>query len=403
MKRKTKENPALKERVISGGRYALYLEYYLGSTREPITNEAGEAVLYTSGKMQGTPKYKVHHIRRKENLGIYVPINPKTTKERAEKNENYRIAEALKLERQKEFLEDSKGIVFKNKKENILLLMDEYLEEYNKKGVRTIKSAINVFKRFLSNTPKYSLYTTHLQPNQITKDMIRDFVEYIQEHHRGEGALSVYKRFRQVIKHLIEHDILIKNPCSGITITADTETIKKDILSQEEVNLLLATEYKGQNEELRRAVEFALYTGLRYCDIRDITYRAIDYSNRTLTIQQAKTGGFVIQYLTDRQIEIIGKPKNNNKDQNIFNIPTHNGCTHSLKTWCKKAGIEKHITWHSLRHTFGTLLSNNPKLSTKEIATLMGHTTTKYTERYMRASNERMRAGIEELQKRIGK
>ena len=71
LENKSKDNPRLEQRLLADGQISLYLEYYLGRESEPVLDEFGEPVLYESGKMAGTPKYRVRHIRRKENLNLY--------------------------------------------------------------------------------------------------------------------------------------------------------------------------------------------------------------------------------------------------------------------------------------------------------------------------------------------
>ena len=70
LENKSKDNPRLEQRLLSDGQISLYLEYYLGRQCEPVVDEFGVPVMYESGKMAGTPKYKVKHLRRKENLNL---------------------------------------------------------------------------------------------------------------------------------------------------------------------------------------------------------------------------------------------------------------------------------------------------------------------------------------------
>ena len=89
----------------------------------------------------------------------------------------------------------------------------------------------------------------------------------------------------------VEHDVFLKNPTTGVTIKADQEKLTKDILSIEEIQQLIKTHYIGENEDIRRAFIFCLYCGLRWCDVKDLTFANVDYSNRLLRFEQAKTKG----------------------------------------------------------------------------------------------------------------
>lgn len=109
LENKTKDNPRLEQRVLSDGRISLYLEYYLGRQSEPVLDEMGKPVLYQSGKMAGTPKYRVRHIRRKENLNLYLIATPKTPFDKNQNKETLQLAKKIRFEREQELLEKQDG------------------------------------------------------------------------------------------------------------------------------------------------------------------------------------------------------------------------------------------------------------------------------------------------------
>ena len=59
-------------------------------------------------------------------------------------------------------------------------------------------------------------------------------------------------------------------------------------------------------------------------------------------------------------------------------------CLKALRHWCKRAGIDKHITWHCARHSFAVNILNNGA-NIKTVAALLGHSGLKHTEKYTRA------------------
>ena len=65
----------------------------------------------------------------------------------------------------------------------------------------------------------------------------------------------------------------------------------KDVLSQEEIQRLIDTHYPREKENVRNAFIFCLYTGMRFCDVKDLQYGSIDYANRLLSFEQDKTKG----------------------------------------------------------------------------------------------------------------
>lgn len=137
------------------------------------------------------------------------------------------------------------------------------------------------------------------------------FVDYLQSRSVGEGAKSIYQRFKKVIRYAIEHDVILK----------------------------------------------------------DLTYKNVDYSNKLLKFEQNKTKGHssasgVVIPLNDGLVSIIGEPlADGNKDVLIFNLPSYESCCKSVKRWVKRAGIDKHISWHVASHSKFFYLLNISELS----------------------------------------
>ena len=403
LENKSKDNPRLEQRLLADGQISLYLEYYLGRESEPVLDEFGEPVLYEGGKMAGTPKFKVRHIRRKENLNLYLVANPRTPIERNQNKETLQLAKKIRQEREQELLENSEGYRLKKDRQiNFLEYFQNYIDNYTKKDIRMMQIALQRFKDFLKETPEYTKFAKGIKPEQLNKDMMVVFTEYLQSRSIGEGAKSIYQRFKKVINYAIEHDVITKNPCTGVVIKVDSQILRKDVLSLDEVQKLIATNDEKQNPEIRRAFIFCLYCGLRYCDVKDLTFANVDYSNRLLKFEQNKTKGHssnsgVIIPLNDGLLRLLGEPTiDQSKESLIFSLPSYEMCLKSLKRWVKRAGIDKHISWHCARHSFAVNILNNGA-NIKTVASLLGHSGLKHTEKYTRAVDKLKEDAINSL------
>ena len=51
-----------------------------------------------------------------------------------------------------------------------------------------------------------------IKPELITKDMMEQFVAYLRSRSVGEGAKSIFQRFKKVIHYAIDHDVMLKDP-----------------------------------------------------------------------------------------------------------------------------------------------------------------------------------------------
>lgn len=399
-----KDNPKLEQSILSDGRISLYLEYYLGRESKPVLDEYDNPVLYDSGKMKGRPKIKVTHKRSKESLNLYLIQNPRTPIERTQNKQTLELARKIRAEREQQLLEQGKGYRLKRHDINFIDYFQTYIDNYTKSDVRMVKIALQRFKDFCKDTKEYNIFQTSIKPQQITKDMMADYVDYLKSRSVGCGANSIYQRFKKVIIYAIDHDIMVKNPCKGIVCEADEETLRKEILSPEEEEALINTHYDNENPNIRRAFILCLYCGIRFCDVKDLQYKNVDYQNRWLHFEQNKTKGHskrsgVDIPLSDELIEFIGQPKDGEtRDSLIFPLPSYECCLKALGRWVKRAGITKHISWHCARHSFAVNILNNGA-NIKTVASLLGHSGLRHTEKYTRAVDSLKKAAIESLPK----
>lgn len=372
----TTDNPKLGAKILSDGRESLFLDYYLGY-QMVWSEKLGREVAKKN--------------RRREYLSLYLWQAPRTPIERQQNKETLELAKKIRFERGQQLLEQGEG--YRLKKDNNINFLDwmwSYYEAYTKGDKRHIKRAHDVFIDFLNATPEYHKYAKRLKPEQLDKEMIEAFTEYLQHRFRGEGPHTLYARFKKIIAAAVDKDVMRKDPCHGISITIDNGSLKKDVLSMDEIKQLITCHYQGESVNIRRAFLFCLRCGLRFCDVKDLTYSNVDFSNRLLKFEQAKTKGHssassVVIPLSDGVLELIGKPSvEGNRDELIFPLPSHTMCLKALRHWCKRAGIDKHITWHCARHSFAVNILNNGA-NIKTVAALLGHSGLKHTEKYTRA------------------
>ena len=398
LENRTKENPKLLSSTLSDGRISLYLEYYLGRTEIPVLDEHGEQVYYESGEMQGKPKYSVKHNRKKEILNLYLLDKPRTTIERAQNKETLDLAISIRQEREQQLKEGKLGYRLKAKEVMFQDWMYSYWEKTTK-DKRMIKGAMNRFVSFINE--EYPFFSNGITPNQISKDMLEHFIDYLKSKSTGDGAYSYWKRFKKMVKVATEKGLFIDNPCNGIVLKADDEALKKDILSIEEMQQLINTTYTEQNQEIRRAFIFTLYTGIRFCDIKELSYENIDYAKRLLSFNQNKTQGqskrsWVYIPLNDGLLSLVGEASTGNHKEKVFKLPSHTMCLKALRSWTKKAGITKHITWHCGRHSFAVNILNNGA-NIKTVSSLLGHSSLAMTEKYTRAIDKLKEDAINSL------
>ena len=107
--------------------------------------------------------------------------------------------------------------------------------------------------------------------------------------------------------------------------------LRKDVLSPEEIQKLIACHYDNENPTIRRAFIFCLYCGLRFCDVKDLTYRNVDYANRLLKFEQSKTKG---HSASSGVVIPLGKESRNRQTYKLALCPPF-FCREHSKQWGK--------------------------------------------------------------------
>lgn len=394
------ENPKLGAKLLSDGRESLFLDFYFGFT-----------MVYSSTQDKMVPKKQ----KRRESLNLYLWHSPRTPQQRQENKETLALADKIRRNRANDLAEPEKKVELQTKKADVNFLdyVQEYIDSYSKADVRVIQMALNRFKNFLRDTPEYSTFAGFIKPNQIDCDMIEAFTEYLQHTSTGEGAKTIYQRFKKVIRYAVANDVMRKNPCinkqgQNITIKVDDGALIKDVLSPEEIKMMIDTHYPKENLQVRNAFLFSLNTGMRWCDVRDLTFGQFDFTNKTFAYNQNKTKGHstksnVSLPLTDTLLGLMGEqPEARGKDELVFALPSHTMALKALRRWTMFAGIDKHITFHCARHSFGTNMASTAAqkgFSIRLVQDMLGHSSLRYTERYTRVVDEQKKQAMAELNK----
>lgn len=405
LQNRAKQNPKIRQLELKDGRASLYLEYYLGRSETPVLDENGGQVLYTSGAMKGKPKFHVKHRRKKENLNLYIWVHPRSQQERLQNKNTLALAEKIRFEREQQFLEDREGYRLKKDKEtNFLAYFKEKCESerftcYVRKSV---VQTYNRFIRFLKETPRYSKYDKFLHMETLTPELVLKFSEFLRANGKGEGPNKMYHYFKRIVLDAMEDGLIRTNPCKGIVVKHDRQQLTKEILSPDEIKTLIATRYEEENREVQRAFVFSLFTGVRWCDVKLMTYGNVDMTTRTLRFNQKKVEGrsahsAVVFPLSEDLISLIGEPSQPyDPKELIFKIPNYSTCNKHLKRWIKTAGINKWISWHCARHSFAVnVLDKGANIKT--VSTLMGHCGISSTEKYLHVLDKQKMEAVDSL------
>lgn len=366
---------SLRQKAISKNRQSLYLDFY-----PPI------------------PHPKTGKPTRREFLGMYIFDNPKHPIDKQNNKETLLIAERIRQKKEN----------FLNKPE----IYSEYEKEQLKKKEQNEYNFLDYFQRLIdkrtgSNADNWTAALNYLKV--FSKDTLKvgdlnerfcnEFKEYLLNANSlrrkntklaNNTALSYFNKFKAALKQAYKDDVLSFDLNSKVSPIKEADT-KKEFLNIEEVNLLANTPCK--NEQLKRAALFSILTGLRFSDIKSLSWGQIELIKNDgyiLKFQQQKTKGIETLPISKQAYELLGK-KGETSELIFKGLSYSAKISKELKEWTTAAGIDKKITFHCFRHTYATLqLFNGADLYT--VSKMLGHKSLKTTQVYAKIVDATKRA-----------
>lgn len=138
---------------------------------------------------------------------------------------------------------------------------------------------------------------------------------------------------------------------------------------------------------LRNASLFSCLTGLRISDILNLKWENLCTApdlGLCIRLRTQKTQTEALLPISYEAYALCGEPGTGKVFKELRRCMTG----YPLKAWIKKAGIQKHITFHTARHTYATmLLTLGVDLYT--VSKLLGHTSIKHTQRYAKIISQK--------------
>ena len=193
------------------------------------------------------------------------------------------------------------------------------------------------------------------------------------------SASSYYKCFISVLKEASLKKIIDKDVLEAIDFIKEEETFR-EYLTEEELKTLWNTEC--EDPQLRRAAFFSVFTGLRFGDIKKLTWEKVFVDNVQgyyINLNTSKTKSKDNLPIPEEAYKLL--KQEGTKEGIVFKGLVYSKTLRPLKNWMKETGISKHITFHNFRHTFATLqLANGTDIYT--VSKLLGHKNISTTQIY---------------------
>lgn len=327
--------------------------------------------------------------RSYEFLKLY--LLPEVSAKVKEQNRTTRAAvEAIKSQRIIDITNGKAGIKRTSGWQRLLLTdwLDRHVANQERKGIRnlgTLKSVVRIVTAYAKKT----------RMGDIDKKWSLGFIDWLQNtyipvisqdkgnQHLSSGTAATYvSQLSAALNAAVRAELLGENP---FMLLSASEKIKKpesqrQFLTIEEIKMMIAAECS--NPTVKQAYLFSCYCGLRISDIYALRWKDVRMNDGRymLSVVMKKTSTPIYIPLSANALEWL--PERTDDESCVFaGLPTEPTVNRILGVWAKSAGIDKHLTFHTSRHTFGTLMMTvGADLYTT--SKLMGHSDVRTTQIY---------------------
>ncbi len=209
-----------------------------------------------------------------------------------------------------------------------------------------------------------SKFRSHIEFKDLNPCLVYDFERFLFENQFKTNTVAKHmKHFKAFVNSAINKGYIDLNDYPFRRYHIKMSETKHTFLLPEELEKLENMELAGRRQSLSQSLDaflFCCYTGLRYSDFINLSEKNIVTIDKRpwLVFNTVKTGAEVKLPLTflfeGKAWKLLRKHKGHLSD--FFSIKPNSTVNKELIRIGKIAGIEKHFSFHSARHTNATLL-----------------------------------------------
>lgn len=258
-------------------------------------------------------------------------------------------------------------------KANFLDYYSDFVENNKRDNNRHLSCCFSKFKTWIKRP--------RVAPIEITYDLCFRFRRHLLDTLKGETPQNYFATFKRMLESATREGYFKICPTDNIPAIKNPSEKLPDFLEVDEFLQFIAAPPPPQIRETIEAFIFALYTGVRWCDVENLQWGEINGFKYTTRMLQAKTKQPVILHLHHVAMALLRKRRQHLGEtilptKKVFNLPSHKAAIDVIKDWAKKRGINKNVTPKTARLTYSILLQDK-SVDTATVAYLLGHTTTK--------------------------
>jgi len=241
------------------------------------------------------------------------------------------------------------------------------------------KHGISLLRKFIKK--RYNREDMFLR--ELNRDFIEGFRIWLLKEHKlsHNGAVKYLALLKKVVNRAVENNKIKFNPFAAYKLARQERS--PDYLDEDELRRIVNFNSPlPRLEQTRDMFLFACYTGLAYIDVKTLRKEHLkrDADGRMWIMKKrVKTGVLSrIPLLPNAKILIdkfAGKdyliPIYSDREVNLF--------LKDIAILCK---IDKHLIFHTARHTFATTVTLSNNISLEVVSKMLGHANLRMTEHY---------------------
>lgn len=337
---KAKEPVRIRYKQLADGNKSIYLDTYLNGKR--------------------------HY----EFLKLYL-VPERTAIDRAQNEQTIRAANAIKSQR---VISAAAGTAGLTPAQGDKVLVQDWLLNYP----RTQAQKSNKLRLQDAATARslQAYAGDNIRLADIDRDFCTGFIQYLTNEYKGRrgiltaaSAHTYYGRFVCALNAAVRHGLISHNPNEKLSSSDKIKApqAQRCYLSQEELQRFIEAQptceprYVGKMNVTKQAFLFSCFCGLRISDIRALKWQNITTTKDGQTrieIRMQKTQELLYIPLSQQALAYLPERGTAADSDEVFCDLSNSYQTISdnIRNIAAAAGITKHVTFHTARHTFATLL-----------------------------------------------
>lgn len=279
---------------------------------------------------------------------------------------NYQIKEfMIKLEEKELALwRDGRTITLESLKEELHSKTSRSFLSFIKEDIEASQAKESTKQNRFSTYTLLYRFKNHIEFKDLTSRFVYDFEKFLFDNKFKTNTVAKHmKHLKAFVNSAINKAYLDLNDYPFRRYRIKMSETKHVFLLPEELEKLEGLELTGRSATLMHTMDaflFCCYTGLRYSDFSNLSEKNFVFIDRKpwIIFNTIKTGAEVRLPLAllfeGKAWKLLRKYKGRMKE--FFAIKPNSAVNKELIRIGKYAGIEKHFSFHSARHTNATLL-----------------------------------------------